>query len=77
MSGSGSDACSTIVTTKATAQHNASSGSQLGLPKTGFCSSVTKATTTMEVKMTSTCRTIRRDEVGEMGQDACQPHFCV
>jgi hypothetical protein len=56
MSGKGSDACSTMVTTMAAAQQNASSGSQLGLPSTGFCRSVTKATTTMEVKITSTCR---------------------
>lgn len=49
-----------MVTTRAAAQHTASSGSQVGLPSTGFCSRVTNATTTIEVKITSTCSSSSR-----------------
>lgn len=64
-----------MVTAKATAQHTNSMGSHVGLPSTGFCSSVTNATTTMEVKITRICT--HRIHVTQEVSDAHTPAHLV
>jgi hypothetical protein len=68
MFGSGSVDCSTMVMMNAPAQPAASSGSQLGLPRSGFCSSEMNATTIIDEPITSDCVTEKEEEQRQHGR---------